>query len=584
MDRGSRILVFLALFAALYFLFNGKGGTAVESKIQTPRLVLPAGDRPAPTHCDLWTDDFRTRISSRGGVIVSFEPLTAKYRKHDKALELVSTPDHANLSPLYASFRSLADGKGARDWLVTTDVQDFVVEDSSANACTLVYEDARVRIKKRFSTGASPYLLDLTTSVTNLSDSSRPYALSVGMGAYLLDSQVASKMFRMNPMTTHVECIDKEGKATRELVDAFAPGKFDDAERFRANEVNPGDWSQPAGKSVLAGVSSAYFTSAVAHEDGPDSPFCILQIDERWHRDQFAQKSDDPKAGAIYQARLAYPPRDLKPAAEERYSFKLFMGPKERHALKKAGERFEPLIDLGFFSIIAKVLVGYLLWLYEIIPSWGFAIVLLTITARILLFPLTWPSVKNMVHMRELKPEMDKLAEQYKDDAQAKGLAQMQLWKKHGVNPMKGCLPQLISMPVWFALYTTLQTAVELYNIPFLWFPDLSEADPYYVLPFVIGAVFFAQQKLMPPQADPAQQKMMMYFMPGMFTVFMLFLPAGLGVYMFTNSLLGIAQQRVVEHHAKKTLADRRARAQVMDTPGASKKTKGKNKTKNTRS
>lgn len=137
---------------------------------------------------------------------------------------------------------------------------------------------------------------------------------------------------------------------------------------------------------------------------------------------------------------------------------------------------------------------------------------------------------------------------------------------------MKGCLPQLISMPVWFALYTTLQTAVELYNIPFLWFPDLSEPDPYYALPFVIGGVFFVQQKLMPMQGDPAQQKMMLYFMPIMFTVFMLFLPAGLGVYMLTNSLLGIGQQQLVEIHAKRTLQERRARALVTDTPGAQKK------------
>jgi YidC/Oxa1 family membrane protein insertase len=109
-------------------------------------------------------------------------------------------------------------------------------------------------------------------------------------------------------------------------------------------------------------------------------------------------------------------------------------------------------------------------------------------------------------------------------------------------------------MPVWFALYTTLQTAVELYNIPFLWFPDLSSADPLYILPFIIGATSFFQQKLMPPQGDPAQQKMMLYFMPAMFTVFMLFLPAGLGVYMFTNGLLGILQQQGVEWHAKRSL------------------------------
>jgi YidC/Oxa1 family membrane protein insertase len=144
----------------------------------------------------------------------------------------------------------------------------------------------------------------------------------------------------------------------------------------------------------------------------------------------------------------------------------------------------------------------------------------------------------------------------YKDDPQARGLAQMELWRKHGVNPFKGCLPQLASMPVWFALYTTLQTAVELYNIPFLWFPDLSQSDPMFILPFVIGGTYFVQQRMMPMQGgDPVQQKMMMYMMPGMFTVFMLFLPAGLGIYMFTNSVLAITQQWLVERYAKRTLS-----------------------------
>jgi YidC/Oxa1 family membrane protein insertase len=200
------------------------------------------------------------------------------------------------------------------------------------------------------------------------------------------------------------------------------------------------------------------------------------------------------------------------------------------------------------------VLVGFLLKVHSVVPNWGLAIIVLTVTARMLLFPLSLPSIRNMVRMRELKPEMDALNQKHKDDPQAKGLAQMELWRKHKVNPLKGCLPQLASMPVWFALYTTLQTAVELYNIPFLWFPDLSERDPYFVLPLVIGGTFFLQQKLMPMQGgDPAQQKMMMYFMPGMFTVFMLFLPSGLGVYMFTNSLLAIGQQQAVEWQVRRS-------------------------------
>jgi YidC/Oxa1 family membrane protein insertase len=193
------------------------------------------------------------------------------------------------------------------------------------------------------------------------------------------------------------------------------------------------------------------------------------------------------------------------------------------------------------------------------VPNWGVAIIVLTMTARILLFPLSWPSIRNMVRMREIKPEMDAMNAKFKDDPQGRGLAQMELWRKHKVNPLKGCLPQLASMPVWFALYTTLQTAVELYNTPFLWFPDLSAPDPYFILPIVIGGTYFVQQKLMPMQGgDPAQQKMMMYFMPAMFTVFMLFLPSGLGVYMFTNSVLAIVQQQLVERQVRRSSANAR--------------------------
>lgn len=572
MERGSRILVFLALFAALYFFFFRSSDESQERRIIAPELRLPEGERPKAEFCDIWTSEFRSSVSTRGAVLVHFSPLTAKYKKLGKELELVTTPDHPQLGPLFTRFRSAADIKGERDWLVKTDVQDFEITENTSKSCTLVARNERSEITKKFETGDSPYTLKLSVTIKNLTDQTHPYALSVGTSAYLLNSEVESKMFSMNPRTTHVECLSTSGEMTREQADAFTSDEFDDQERFKKNSVNPGDFSQPAGEASLVAVSNAYFSDAVSHSEGPARPSCLLQIEQRYREDQFKSAKDDPNAGAIYRARLAYEPRDLKGGESATFKYKAYIGPKERRALASAGERFEPLIDLGFFSVIAKVLVGYLLWLYDLVPSWGVAIVLLTITARFLLFPLTWPSIKNMVHMRELKPEMDKLNEKYKDDAQAKGLAQMELWKKHGVNPMKGCLPQLISMPVWFALYTTLQTAVELYNIPFLWFPDLSEPDPYYALPFVIGAVFFVQQKLMPMQGDPAQQKMMLYFMPVMFTVFMLFLPAGLGVYMLTNSLLGIGQQQLVEIHAKRTLQERRARALVTDTPGAQKK------------
>ena len=313
--------------------------------------------------------------------------------------------------------------------------------------------------------------------------------------------------------------------------------------------MNPGDWYQAEGKPAFVAVSNAYFAQAVAPVASPTAPVCQLLIEEH--------KVGDPENdGAIYRTRLAYPGVDLAPGTSSTYSVLGYAGPKERSVLAAAGggnHRFSELIDLGFFSIIAKVLVGFLLKVHSVIPNWGVAIIILTITARTLLFPLTVPGIKGMIKMRELKPEIDAMNEKFKDDAQAKGLAQMELWRKHNVNPLKGCLPQMASMPVWFALYTTLQTAVELYHIPFLWLPDLSSADPLFILPFIIGATSFMQQRLMPQQGDAAQQKMMQYLMPAMFTVFMLFLPAGLGVYMFTNGVLGILQQQAVEWHVRRS-------------------------------
>src|SRR5262249_930948 len=183
------------------------------------------------------------------------------------------------------------------------------------------------------------------------------------------------------------------------------------------------------------------------------------------------------------------------------------------------------------------------------------AIMLLTITIRILVAPLSLSQIKSSMAMRRLKPEMDAINEKYKDDAAQRGIAIQELWRKNGVtNPVLGCLPMLLQMPIWWALYRALLTAVEIYHVPFLSraiIPALSAPGNYFVIPILLGASSFLQQKIMPPQGDPQQQKMMMYMMPGIFTVMMLFLPAGLGVYMLTNTWLGIGQQLLVERYLK---------------------------------
>ena len=168
---------------------------------------------------------------------------------------------------------------------------------------------------------------------------------------------------------------------------------------------------------------------------------------------------------------------------------------------------------------------------------------------KLVLYPLTAKSFESMAAMRKLKPEIDALNEKFADDREKKGAAMMELYKKHRINPLGGCLPQLFQLPIWWALYMSLSTNVELFRQPFVGFwQDLTAPDPYYVLPLGLGLLMYVQQKLTPTTMDAAQAKMMMYMMPGMITVFMLFLPSGLCLYMFTNSVLTIGQQRMIEY------------------------------------
>ncbi|MBM4362505.1 MAG: membrane protein insertase YidC [Deltaproteobacteria bacterium] len=563
----SSALRYLLLGIAGVFIYMTFGGAAKSGSGERQPLGVESQRAPDPrapeASCELWSESLHAVVRSRGGTLTRFELLTGKYRKGGQPLELSTTPDpagdHEFRQPLFTRLRGEGPEDPAAAWNLDLDSVDYAIERTDGRTCVLGYRDARVEVLRTLSVTPRPYELMVETTITNRATTELRHALSIDQVAWRLHDEVEAKMFRISPYVTHVECADTTGTTKRLLPTEFEPEDFVD-EPFARTAVNPqGAWWAMPGDAAFAGVSNAYFSQALAPISGPAAPTCLLQIEERWDRSRWSAAADDPEGGAMYRARLAYPPRALAPGESSTYRVLSFTGPKERDVLQSAGggdAKLENLIDLGFFSSIAKVLVGFLLAVHGMMHNWGVAIIVLTFTARTLLFPLALPGIRNMIKMRELKPHMDELNARYKDDAQARGLAQMELWQKHGVNPLKGCFPQLASMPVWFALYTTLQTAVELYNTPFLWFPDLSQSDPLFILPFIIGATYFVQQKMMPMQGgDPVQQKMMTYFMPGMFTLFMLFLPAGLGVYMFTNSVLGITQQWLVEQQARRALA-----------------------------
>jgi YidC/Oxa1 family membrane protein insertase len=220
---------------------------------------------------------------------------------------------------------------------------------------------------------------------------------------------------------------------------------------------------------------------------------------------------------------------------------------KELDLLKSLGHKLDLAIDYGIFGIIAVPILKGLKFFYSYIPNYGVAIILITLLIRLLLFPLQFKSFKSMKKMQKLQPQLQKIKDKYKDEPQKVQKETMELFKKSGANPMGGCLPMLLQMPVFFAMYQVFLHSVELLGAPFvLWITDLSIKDPYYVLPVLMGASFFLQTKLNPSTtADPNQQKIML-FMPLIFPFFMKDLPAGLNLYMFVSTSFGILQQMFV--------------------------------------
>lgn len=241
------------------------------------------------------------------------------------------------------------------------------------------------------------------------------------------------------------------------------------------------------------------------------------------------------------QASLQMPVKENKLAA----SFKVAFLPKELNALRKVEPSLDTTVNLGFFTFVAYPLLWLLKWIHQYVHNYGIAIIILTIIIKILLFPLTLKSVKGMRKMADFQPKIKALQEKYKDDKARLNQEMMTLMKTSGYNPLSGCMPILFQMPIFFALYSVLYAAVELYRAPFaFWIVDLSARDPYFITPILMTGLMFLQTKLTPPSPgmDPTQQKIMQY-MPLMFGAFMLATPAGLCVYMLVNAAMSILQQ-----------------------------------------
>ncbi|CAK0761174.1 membrane protein insertase YidC [Gammaproteobacteria bacterium] len=221
----------------------------------------------------------------------------------------------------------------------------------------------------------------------------------------------------------------------------------------------------------------------------------------------------------------------------------LYVGPKVQYRMKEAAPNLELTVDYGKLTVIAQPIYWLLEVIQHMVSNWGWSIILLTIIIKAAFFHLSATSYKSMAQMRKLSPRIQALKERYGDDRQKMNEAMMEIYRKEKINPLGGCLPIVVQIPVFIALYWVLVESVELRQAPWMfWIHDLSAQDPYYVLPLIMGVTMFIQQKLSPAPPDPIQAKVMM-FMPIMFTGMFLFFPSGLVLYWIVNNTLSITQQ-----------------------------------------
>jgi YidC/Oxa1 family membrane protein insertase len=217
---------------------------------------------------------------------------------------------------------------------------------------------------------------------------------------------------------------------------------------------------------------------------------------------------------------------------------RLFVGPQEESVLETITPGFELLKDYGYLTILAKPIFWLLEKIHGYVGNWGWSIILLTILIKLVFFPLSAASYKSMARMKEVQPRLMAMKEQYKGEPQKLNQAMMEMYRKEKINPLGGCLPVVIQIPVFISLYWVLLSSVEMRGAPWvLWISDLSVPDPYYILPVIMAVSMFVQTKL-----NPIQAKVMMY-MPIVFSVMFFFFPAGLVLYWVVNNLLSIAQQ-----------------------------------------
>ena len=360
--------------------------------------------------------------------------------------------------------------------------------------------------------------------------------LTFKRGSYLIDVAWEVVNGSDKPLTSHAyfqiqrDDVAPEGESA--MVSTFTgPAVFTDAEKYQKIDFadiakDKAKFAKTADNGWLAMVQHYFVTALVPQEKTP--------------REFYMRKVEGVNA---FQAGLIVPLAEIAPGATGQTSVGLFAGPQEQAALKKLAPGLDLVVDYGWLTVVAAPIFWALEAIHSLVGNWGWAIVILTIIIKGIFYPLSAASYKSMAKMKVLTPRLMQLKERFGDDKQRLNQEMMKMYQTEKVNPLGGCLPILVQIPVFISLYWVLLGAVEMRDAPWiLWIKDLASADPYYILPVIMIISMFIQTKLNPTPPDPIQAKVMM-MMPFMFGIMFLWFPAGLVLYWVVNNVLSIAQQ-----------------------------------------
>ncbi|OIP43379.1 MAG: hypothetical protein AUK47_02720 [Deltaproteobacteria bacterium CG2_30_63_29] len=444
----------------------------------------------------LKTDYFLMELTNVGARVANFNVMQpARYIEHPSLTaslyDGLVDGELPELLPLESNFSALpVDGQTPFEVVTASDERVHY---------KWVSEDGLSSVEKTFFIGDTPYAVNLEVKVTNLGTT-------------------------IHTDTHSLSLFNKQLEA--EKPGFFSQGRIVDAVCFTDGDVervDTGDDAEVYENSVeWIAVNESYFASVAYASDGANG--CRIAGD-----------GDDVEAVLENEVTI--------PKGESRtLSFELYFGPKEIGSLSEFGHEIDRAVDYGWVEILARPIAWLLRKLFSVFGNWGLAIIFLTILIRGAVWPITQKSQESMMRMRDISPLIKELQEKYKNDPTLLQQKQMELFRENNVSPF-GCLPLLLQIPIWFALYRTIYVTAELYRADFgLWIHDLSAADPYYILPVIAGALFFLQQKLSPTPTTDVRQKVMMTVFPLVFIVVMLFLPSGLNLYILVSSTIGVLQ------------------------------------------